>query len=482
LGDQVNAAAAGGQAYRAGRWTAPTVAELAWHFPQLEILELLGQGGMGAVYKARQPGLDRLVALKILPPEAGDDPAFAERFSREARALARLNHPHIITVYDFGQADGLYHFIMEYVEGANLRQMLRTGNLQPADALKFVPQICDALQFAHDEGVVHRDIKPENILIDRRGRVKIADFGVAKLLGRQANEFTLTGPWQVMGTLHYMAPEQMDHPLIVDHRADLYALGVVLYEMLTGQLPLGRFAPPSQKAASDPRLDHVVMRALENEPGRRYQRASDLKSDLESIASTRPTPVTPAYATQPAGQDPGLIGRGSVPFEIPKILWGFARAHGLARIDERTLFLEFQTTFLGLVSLPAREERIPLDQIQSLHFKKGWWSAQVLIGAYRIATLSRVAGSRQGQLSLKINRRDRKLAQQFVETGSHLLGRATPAPAQPELPPAMSPMRQRIKSLLGEVRSLMFQSRVDTPHSEAPTIAPTSPPENRPPG
>jgi predicted Ser/Thr protein kinase len=266
-----------------GIFIAPPPADLAQHFPQLEILDLLGQGGMGAVYKARQPGLDRLVAVKILPPEAGIDAAFAERFTREARALARLNHPNIITVYDFGQTKGLYYFIMEYVDGVNLRQLLRSGRIHPEEALKLVPQICDALQYAHDEKFVHRDIKPENILLDKKGRVKIADFGIAKLLGRTNADYTLTGPWQVMGTLHYMAPEQMDNPLKVDHRADIYALGVVFYEMLTGQLPLGRFAPPSQKVQVDVRLDEVVLRALESEPQRRYQQAREVKTDVEAI-------------------------------------------------------------------------------------------------------------------------------------------------------------------------------------------------------
>src|SRR5262249_37193086 len=148
-------------------------------------------------------------------------------------------------------------------------------------ALPIVAQICDALQYAHEQGIVHRDIKPENILLDRQGRVKIADFGLAKLVGRSRSEFTLTGSRQIMGTLHYMAPEQQTSPQNVDHRADIYSLGVVFYEMLTGELPLGRFAPPSQKALVDGRLDEVVFRALETEPGRRYQRISAIKADVE---------------------------------------------------------------------------------------------------------------------------------------------------------------------------------------------------------
>src|SRR5215831_10684982 len=162
----------------------PLPVELANKFSGLEILELLGQGGMGAVYRARQTKLDRTVAVKILPAEWGKDPAFAERFNREAKALARLNHPHVVAVHDFGESDGLFYLVMEYVDGANLRNILANGGLEPHEALAIVPQICDALLYAHEEGVVHRDIKPENILLDQRGRVKIADFGLAKLLGR----------------------------------------------------------------------------------------------------------------------------------------------------------------------------------------------------------------------------------------------------------------------------------------------------------
>jgi tRNA A-37 threonylcarbamoyl transferase component Bud32 len=269
---------------------APPTAELAGAFPQLDILELLGQGGMGAVYKARQPKLDRLVALKVLPPETGHDAQFAERFLREARALARLDHPHIVGVYDFGEAGGVHYLLMEFVDGVNLRQLMRAGRLAPEQALPIVGQLCEALQYAHEEGVVHRDIKPENILLDKKGRVKIADFGLAKLLSPTAAELALTATHQVMGTLHYMAPEQMEKPLQVDHRADIYSLGVVFYEMLTGELPLGRFSPPSEKAQTDVRLDEVVLRALEREPERRYQSISDVKTAVDSVQALRTTP------------------------------------------------------------------------------------------------------------------------------------------------------------------------------------------------
>jgi len=265
---------------------APSVAEMAPLFPNLEIVELLGQGGMGAVYKARQPTLDRWVALKVLTPAAGRDPGFAERFSREARALARLHHPGIVGVHDFGEVQGRFYFIMEYVDGVNLRRMEQERRLAPREALSVATQVCDALQYAHDEGIVHRDIKPENILIDRKGRVKIADFGLAKLIGQEAPGATLTVAGQFMGTPHYMAPEQVEHPKDVDHRADIYSLGVVLYEMLTGELPLGRFPAPSQRVQIDVRLDEVVLRTLEKEPGRRYQQAGEVKTQVETIAGT----------------------------------------------------------------------------------------------------------------------------------------------------------------------------------------------------
>lgn len=297
-------------------FTPPSVEELAPLFPQLEILALIGKGGMGAVYRARQKQLDRIVALKILPPGIGDDPAFAERFAREAKALAMLNHPGIVTLYEFGKADGLYFFLMEFVDGVNLRQLLHAGRISAREALAIVPQICDALQFAHDQGIVHRDIKPENILLDRRGRVKVADFGLAKLVGTERGGLSrsgeenaeatgltetfgtsgsaaggtpalqgLTDAGKVMGTPQYMSPEQFDAPGEVDHRADIYALGVVFYQMLTGELPGKKIEAPSKKVQIDVRLDEVVLRALEKKPELRYQHASVLKTELETLAA-----------------------------------------------------------------------------------------------------------------------------------------------------------------------------------------------------
>ncbi|MBL8818293.1 MAG: serine/threonine protein kinase [Planctomyces sp.] len=285
----------------------PAVADLSTYFPQLEILELVGHGGMGAVYKARQKKLDRLVAVKIIRPEVSGDPAFAERFMREARTLARLQHPNIVAVHDFGEIElpgstgsssggSMYYFIMEYIDGANLRQLIRTKGLNPSLTMSIMDQVCEALQYAHDAGVVHRDIKPENLLLDSRGRIRIADFGLAKLADGSVDNFTLTGTHQVMGTPSYMAPEQLTGSRDVDHRADIYSLGVVLYEMLTGSIPLGRFAPASHKAGTDLRLDDVINHALATEPDQRYQSISVLRNQVASIAHA-PAAVLPESVT-----------------------------------------------------------------------------------------------------------------------------------------------------------------------------------------
>jgi tRNA A-37 threonylcarbamoyl transferase component Bud32 len=261
---------------------APTPAELGPLFPGLEILEVAGQGGMGTIYKARQRQLDRLVALKILSPELGRDPAFAQRFSREAKALAKLNHTNIVNIFDFGQINGFFYFLMEYVDGVTLRTLIAQKQVRPEEALRIVIEVCHALQFAHEEGIVHRDIKPSNILLDKKGRVKIADFGLARLMGRRReSRSSVPRISMIMGTPAYMAPEQLDRPGKVDRRADIYAVGVLLYEMLTGELPVGHFAPPSVKSGADPRLDEIVMRALDKSPRRRYQDAGDFRAAVE---------------------------------------------------------------------------------------------------------------------------------------------------------------------------------------------------------
>ena len=191
------------------------------------IAEPLGQGGMGIVYRAIDTRLDRTVALKVIAGDGSLDEGRKQRFFREARAASALSHPNIVTIHDFGQANGFFYLLMEFVDGVNLRQAMNAGRFTPAQALRIVPKICEALQFAHNEGILHRDIKPENILLDSKGRVKIADFGIAKLLGEPRADVKLTSGDATLGTPHYMAPEQLEHPQNVDQRADIYSLGVV---------------------------------------------------------------------------------------------------------------------------------------------------------------------------------------------------------------------------------------------------------------
>ncbi|NNE91847.1 MAG: protein kinase [Verrucomicrobiales bacterium] len=277
-------------------------------FPQLEILELIGVGGMGMVYKARQTSLNREVALKLLAPHRDREAGFSERFTREAQALAAMNHPNIVTVHDFGQANDFFFLLMEFVDGVNLRQAMKAGKFTPEEALAIVPPICEALQYAHDRGIVHRDIKPENLLLDKDGQVKVADFGIARILHEDESDigeaeqeeidFSLTAG-TALGTPNYMAPEQADTPETVDHRADIYSLGVVFYEMLTGEPPSGPLRPPSSRVAVDVRLDEIVLRALADSPELRWQSATDLRTQVQTIVENQlaPTPV--------GGVDPG---------------------------------------------------------------------------------------------------------------------------------------------------------------------------------
>jgi hypothetical protein len=260
----------------AGVWVPPSVETLWPLFPAYAIETLIGRGGMGAVYRARQRSLDRRVAIKLLPFELGVREDFAERFRREAEALARLNHPGIVAVHDFGQADdGHYFIVMEYVEGTDLAARLQeSGPLAPEEALAVVRQVCDALEYAHARGVVHRDIKPGNILLDAEGRVKVTDFGLAQLAGDEPRTaLTVTGA--LLGTPEYVAPEQAQAGAVVDARADIFSVGVMLYELLTGQLPRGVFRRLPERA-----LDRVVTRALQSDPALRYATLGELRADL----------------------------------------------------------------------------------------------------------------------------------------------------------------------------------------------------------
>jgi serine/threonine protein kinase len=267
----------------------PTAEELAPFFPQFEIDSCLGRGGMGVVYKARQKSLERWVALKLLAPDRAADPAFARRFASEARTLAALSHPNIVAIHDFGEAGGYFYLLMEYVEGESLRQLLTTKCPTPAEALAIVAPVCDALQCAHDRGIVHRDIKPENLLIDRSGTVKLADFGIARMMdeadaaggGGNLTGIRSAAPTLATGTPDYAAPEQLACAA-TDHRADIYSLGVVLHEMLTGERPAaGTVVAPSRRAQLAAPIEEMVLKALAQDPEQRFATVGELRSSIQ---------------------------------------------------------------------------------------------------------------------------------------------------------------------------------------------------------
>ncbi|MCG8598698.1 MAG: bifunctional serine/threonine-protein kinase/formylglycine-generating enzyme family protein [Verrucomicrobiales bacterium] len=283
----------------AAKWEPPLPEELAPLLDGYTITSLLGKGGMGAVYRGVQESLDREVAIKLLPPELGSNAEFEARFQREAKSMARLNHPNIVQIFDYGQtSEGHHYIVMEFVDGTDLYHLIQSGGLTPDGALNAISQICDALEYAHSQGFVHRDIKPANMFINSSGTLKVGDFGLAKLVkGKtEREELGLTMTGVAMGTPHYIAPEQLDEGAAVDQRADIYSLGIMFYEMLTGEIPRGAVKSPSEKLKSiDVRIDGVVFKAMESDPGERYQSATDLRSDVDGIR----TPVAPPADSSP---------------------------------------------------------------------------------------------------------------------------------------------------------------------------------------
>jgi serine/threonine protein kinase len=305
-------------------WQPPALEEMQAMLPQYEFISLLGRGGMGAVYKARQVSLQRSVAIKVLPADLIDDldANFAERFKNEARTMARMNHAGIVKVYDFGETQaGLLYIVMEFIDGTDVAQMIRAqGKLTQDHALAITAHVGDALAYAHKNGVIHRDIKPANILINQEGTVKVADFGLAKM--NDASQRGLTKTNTAMGTPDFVAPEALSPGTVVDGRADLYAMGVMLYQMLTGEIPRGMWSMPSTKVGTDPRYDAVILKAMQTDRELRYQDAAEIRRDLDVIM-TQPLPkeepkpaATPAQqpaANRPSGAQPQTGPRGSRP-------------------------------------------------------------------------------------------------------------------------------------------------------------------------
>ena len=316
-----------------------------------QILEPLGIGGMATVYKAFQPALERVVALKVMRAGFAEDPEFVDRFRREAKAIARLRHPNIVQVYDFDEADGRYFMAMEYLEGGTLKDLVAKQSLPFEESAKTVAQVAEALSYAHGLGIVHRDVKPSNVILTSDGRAVVTDFGIARILGATSHTQTGVG----IGTPEYMSPEQgQGQP--IDHRADIYSLGVMAYEMFTGRVPFNADTPlaivlshirdPLPLPSSlEPRIgestEQVLLKALAKDPNARYATARDLAAALTASldedeatptivvqrpmvpAAVRATTVAPPAAPAPARRStmPALFGRAwALPAAIVAVL------------------------------------------------------------------------------------------------------------------------------------------------------------------
>ncbi|MGJ8658093.1 MAG: protein kinase domain-containing protein [Akkermansiaceae bacterium] len=258
-------------------FTAPSVEELQDKFPNHQIESFIAQGGMGAVYLATQTSLDRPVAIKILPKEFGEDEDYRVSFETEAKAMAKLNHSNLVGIYDFGDLDGMLYIIMEYIPGRSLFDTAHGQQVDQLEAASLIADMCVGLDHAHSAGMLHRDIKPANVLIDDEAKPKIVDFGLARPLGEEQSDGV------VFGTPGYTAPEVLTNPFAVDQRSDIFSMGVMLYEMLTGQLPGNPVVPASNVSHSDARFDAILRKAIHPDPAQRYATAGEMADALDSL-------------------------------------------------------------------------------------------------------------------------------------------------------------------------------------------------------
>jgi Tol biopolymer transport system component len=328
-----------------------------------EIRGLVGAGGMGEVYRAYDPRLDRQVALKVVPDDIAADPRRRERFRREAHAIAALTHPHIVTVHSAEDLEGHLVLVMELVDGKTLAELLPSGGMPLARLVKIAVQIADALGAAHDRGIIHRDLKPRNVMVTADGRVKVLDFGLAKLRDPREREaasqhdtaslFELTGEGRIVGTAAYMSPEQAEGRRL-DHRTDLFSLGIVLYEMASGERPFSGESVvsvlssilrdvPRPLTELNPRLPReftrIVRRCLAKDPDERYQSAKDLRLDLEELRLDLSSGEQAAAEAAPAGRLPrpvvigaGLAGSAMLGAALAVPLWRGTETAATTRI------------------------------------------------------------------------------------------------------------------------------------------------------
>lgn len=289
------------------QFKAPTTEELQQLLPAYDVLSFIAKGGMGAVYKAHQKSLERNVAIKILPREFGEDHGFRRRFEDEAKAMAKLNHPNLISVYDFGEVDHMLYIVMEFVDGKSFHESFHGRAIAEKEVAHLVAGICEGLAHAHEAGILHRDIKPANILLDSKNRPKIGDFGLARLTEETEGEGI------IYGTPDYIAPEVIKNPGAVDTRSDVFSTGVILYELLTGKLPEKRYIPASQIEDVDPRFDKIVRRATHPSPMLRFANGEAMASDLKTLQDALDNQVTGIVTAPPAGMATPVTGTTQPP-------------------------------------------------------------------------------------------------------------------------------------------------------------------------
>ncbi len=258
-------------------FTLPSIEDLQDKFPHHNIERFIAQGGMGAVYLARQTSLNRPVAIKILPKEFGDDEDYRISFETEAKAMAKLNHINLVRIYDFGNMNGMLYIIMEFIPGRSLFDTAHGQKVDQLEAARLIVDMSDGLAHAHSAGILHRDIKPANVLIDDQAKPKIVDFGLARPMGDSQTDGV------VFGTPSYTAPEVVDNPYSVDQRSDIFSMGVMLYELLTGGLPGQPFVLASKISQSDIRFDKIIAKAIAPDPEKRYLTADAMSEDLHDL-------------------------------------------------------------------------------------------------------------------------------------------------------------------------------------------------------
>ncbi|MFO1484534.1 MAG: serine/threonine-protein kinase [Verrucomicrobiaceae bacterium] len=373
--------AAGRNTSTPGIWQAPAAEELQAMLPQYEVIGIIGCGGMGAVYKARQKSLRRLVAIKVLPPGVSDDELkFRERFQHEAETMAKLSSPGIVPVHDFGEtAGGLLYFVMEFIDGTDVaRRIASEGALPVEDAVRIIGVVCDALAYAHRQGVIHRDIKPANVLVDGEGRIKVADFGLAKIAGHSMQS-GITCTNLAIGTQESAAPEQLMPGAVVDHRADIYSLGVMLYQMLTGEVPRVMFKLPSRcRPALGTRFDALICKALETDPADRFQSVEEFRRELNVAGDSKEKGCEPAKSGKRMGarRISAVVAGTFMVIAIAAVTHRSIQATNAARTDTTRAAAAARSGPAwqgdGWLKVLDNRESVVKSDIAALEWKDGW--------------------------------------------------------------------------------------------------------------